>query len=362
MTVLSDAFCDGAEIPHGTDLPEFIALLRDSPGDILDGLLTSEAGKAAAEASLARLPSYSLRVARQQGPIQEKYCQVHFDGTSAPVLVALLGDCVAESYPTDMENLLLWAFAQHDSPLSAAWNRGNAGPVLGWRQSARGHAVIAEPIPNTADAARSVAALFGLDHGDLAVAASPPPVLADAGNIHFDSPAGALGLVPSRLFFEAVASGHPKWRFLSLYRILENAYLNNIKKALLDDFDKDAGRAVDDAKRKLQAEVNQLLDLVGANALDPEFQSFNAEFDALIAGSNQFAIALDRAAQADALYRVDVLKKAVVRFYKLRCSIAHAGTSSVIYEQLHDANAAMLRLLPSVELIVLKSLGISGLP
>ena len=362
MAVLSDGFCDGAEIARGTALPEFIAILRDSPGDILDGLLTSEAGKAAAEASLARLPSYTLRLARQQGPIQEKFCQVHFDGTPTPVLVALLGDCAAESYPTDMENVLLWAFAQHGSLLSAVWHRGHTGPVLSWRQSARGLAVIAEPIPTTADAARSVAALFGLDHGDLAVAVSPPPMVAAASNIHFGSPVGPLGLVPSRLFFEAVASGHPKWRFLSLYRILENAYLYNIKKSLLDDFDKDAGRAVEDAKKKLQAEVNQLLDLVGANALDPEFQIFNGEFEALIAGSNHFAIALDRAAQGDALYRVDVLKKAVVRFYKLRCSIAHAGTSSVIYEQLPDANAAMLRLLPSVELIVLKSLRISALP
>lgn len=362
MTVLSDEFCDGAEIARGTELRDLIALLRESPGDILDGLLTSEEGRAAAEASLARLPMYTLRVVRQQGPIQEKYCQVHFDGTPTPVLVALLGDCATGSYPTDMENLLLWAFAQPGSPLSALWQRGHTGPVLGWRQSARGLAVIAEPIPAVADAARSIAALFGLEHGDLVVAVTPQPIAAAASNIHFGSPAGALGLVPSRLFFEAVASGHPKWRFLSLYRILENAYLNNIKKALLDDFDRDAGRAVEEAKKKLQAEVNQLLDLVAANALDPEFQIFNGEFETLIGGANQFAIALDRAAQSDALYRVDVLKKAVVRFYKLRCSIAHAGTSSVIYEQLPDANVAMLRLLPSVESIVLKSLRISALP
>jgi len=287
---------------------------------------------------------------------------VHFDGTVAPVLVALLGDCAAESYPTDMENLLLWAFAQPGSQLSAVWRSGHSGPVLDWRQSGRGLVVIAEPFPAVAHAARSVSALFGLDHSDLAVAANPPPMLAAAGNVHFGSPAGPLGLIPSRLFFEAVASGHPKWRFLSLYRILENAYLNNIKKALLDDFDIDAGRAVEDAKKKLQAEVNQLLDLVVTNALDPEFQIFNVEFDSLIANSNQYAIALDRASQADPLYRVDLLKKAVVRFYKLRCSIAHAGTSSVIYEQLADANVAMIRLLPSVELIVLKSLRISALP
>jgi hypothetical protein len=362
MTVLSNKFCEGAGIPLNTDLPAFITFLRNSTGDLLDGILTSEEGMDAAEASLAQLPSYTLRIVRQQGIIQEKYCRVHFAGTPTPVLVALLGDCAAESYPTDMENLLLWAFAQPDSPLSADWQSSNSGPVLGWRKLARGLAVIAEPIPIVADVARSIAALFGLEHRDLVVSMIPPPIVAAASNIHFGSPSDALGLVPSRLFFEAVGSGHPKWRFLSFYRILENSYLNNIKKVLLDEFDRDAGRAVEEAKKKLQAEVNQLIDLVTANALAPEFHDFNREFDTLIARGNNFLISIDRAAQNEQLYRADVLKKAVVRFYKLRCSIAHAGTSSVIYEQTPDANVAMLELLPSVESIVLKSLRISALP
>ena len=146
-----------------------------------------------------------------------------------------------------------------------------------------------------------------------------------------------------------------------MYRLLENAYLTNIKSVLLADFDKDAARAVEEARKKLQSEVNQLVDLMTEGRLEAEFLQFNSDFEDQIAAGNQYVIAIDRSAQSEPLYRSEVPKKAVLRFYKMRCSIAHAGTSSVIFEQMPDAIAAARALLPAVEAIVLKSLAISAL-
>jgi len=79
-----------------------------------------------------------------------------------------------------------------------------------------------------------------------------------------------------------------------------------------------------------------------------------------MAQSNRYIAAIDKNAEADNYYKSqNVAEKAVLRFYKMRCSIAHAGTSSVIYEQMPDANAATIALLPMVEEIIHKSLNIS---
>tara|TARA_R100000750_G_scaffold61317_1_gene52096 strand:- start:1121 stop:1555 length:435 start_codon:yes stop_codon:yes gene_type:complete len=137
--------------------------------------------------------------------------------------------------------------------------------------------------------------------------------------------------------------------------LLENAYLKNIKDALLSDFDKDATNAVEAAKKKLQSEVNQLLDLMTADNLEDDFESFNDAYEGLVVQNNRYIVAVDRAAKNEALYKESINKKAVLRFYKIRCSIAHAGTSSVIFEQMPDSAEAITALLPSVEAIARQS-------
>ena len=357
--LLTDQFCDEARVPRGATPEDLLEYLRTAGHDCLDGLLASDDAKSAAIASLAQIGRYSVRVVRQLGNWQEKYCSVHIDGEASEVRVALLGNCQTPAFPTDMENLIFWAIIQPGSVIGSTWFDTAEGRSLEWRKRMQGLAVVAEPLPTQDFVGRTVAALFGLEDSGIGSAPLLGSVSANATELHIAAPTRALNPVQARLFFEAVATNHPKWRFLSFYRILENAYLTNIKKVLIDEFDKDAGRAVEEAKKKLQSEVNQLVDLMTENHIDTEFLAFNAEFDCQIAAGNQYITALDRGAQSEALYRSEVSKKAVLRFYKMRCSIAHAGTSSVIYEQLQDSADAMIALLPSVEAIALKSLSIS---
>lgn len=357
--MIPDQFCDEAALPRGTAAAEFVESLRTAPVDCLDGLLGSEEGKTAAIASLTQIAHYKVRVVRQLAGAQEKFCKVHIDGEAMPVQVALLGNCEAASFPTDMENLILWGILQPASLIGAFWIDSAEGRKVDWRQRAKGMAVVAQPLPARDEVARTVAALLGLEDGGLGSSPGLGSVAAAATELHIGAPIRSLSLVQARLLFEAVSTGHPKWRFLSFYQLLENAYLTNIKSVLLQEFDKDAARAVEDAKKKLQSEVNQLVDLMTESRLDAEFEAFNVEFEDLIAAGNQYVIALDRGASTEPLYRQETPKKAVLRFYKMRCSIAHAGTSSVIFEQMPDSVAATTALLPAVEAVVLKSLAVS---
>ncbi len=103
----------------------------------------------------------------------------------------------------------------------------------------------------------------------------------------------------------------------------------------------------------------QLVTLAEDADLTNEFQLFNAKIDVLKNARNHFITKLDMGAASDGLYGApELFKKGVLRFYKLRCSIAHAGTSSVIYEQFADADQAVTQLLPEIEAIALKSLKI----
>ena len=357
--MLTDQFCDEAGVARGTTPEGLLDHLRTGAQDCLDGLLASDDAKSAALASLAEMAQFSVRVVRQLANWQEKYCSVQIDGEGSAVRVALLGQCQSAVFPTDMENLVFWAIVQPGSVIGSTWFDTTTGRSLEWRKRAQGLAVVAEPLPTKDSVGRTVAALFGLEDGGMGSAPLLSSISANATELHIAAPTRALSPVQARLFFEAAATNHPKWRFLSFYRILEHAYLTNIKRVLVDEFDKDAGRAVEDAKRKLQSEVNQLVDLMMENQIDAEFSAFNAEFDRLIGAGNQYITALDLGAQSEALYRAEVSKTAVLRFYKMRCSIAHAGTSSVIFEQLQDSADATTALLPLVEAIALKSLSIS---
>ena len=357
--MLTDRFCDELGMARGSGAGDLISFIEHSGRDPLDGLLVNENARETALVFLEQVSRYSVRVVRQLAPMQQKYCKVQIDGEAAPVLVALMGDC-ADALPTDMENLILSAILQEKLNLEDAWGDGPGGRVLNWRGKTAGLAIVAEVLPHKPEVARTVAAVFGFEDAGFELFVAPPSITESATNINIGSPTRHFSEVQGRLVFEAASVTHPKWRFLSLYRILENAYLRNIRETLLGDFDKDASKAVDDAKKKLSSEVNQLIDLMKSQQLGAQFIAFNVEFEAQLVQHNRYVTALDKNAETDANYRnQDVAVKAVVRFYKMRCSIAHAGTSSVIYEQLPDANTATIALLPTVEAIAHGSLNIS---
>lgn len=360
MEPLSNEMCAAVGLTPGATATELLGHASAIAYDALDGLVATEQARIDVEQSFVLRDAYNLLVVPQVGLIQERYCVVQVDDLPNPVLVGMVSNEIALNLPTALENLIFWALVDPALPWHAQWRETSSGLVSEWRQLACGHAIVATPVGMCPESLRVVSAIFGLQHSEVHAPLPLSPLAVQAAAISITAPSSRISLVQARLISQASSVTHPKWRCLSLYRILENAYLNNIKKILLAEFDIDAGKALDDAKKKVVSEPNQLIALADEADLKTEFELLDAEFERLLASGNQFIIRLDKAAESELLYRApERYKKAVIRFYKLRCAIAHAGTSSVIYEQFPDADQAVMAMLPFIEVIALKSLKIS---
>lgn len=358
MEQLSAEMCAAMGLAEGTTVHQLIQHMAGG-GDSLDGLLTTDQARASAEATLVTRDSYQLHVIPQMGMRQERYCAIQLQGIAEPVHVGLLAEQPSAYLPSDLENLVLWAVVNPVLPWHSAWRDLGAGKVNDWRNAGAGQAIIAAPLSMPLDGLRVICGLFDLQHAEIGSAAAVPALVASTASISVNAPVASITVVQARLLREAAAVSQPKWRCLSLYRILENAYLNNIKQLLLAEFDADASRALDSARKKVSSELQQLIALAEEADLRTEFEVLNTEFDGLKAANNHFITMLDRGAATDPVYAQELYKKGVLRFYKLRCSIAHAGTSSVIYEQFPDSDLAATSLLPTIERIALKSLKVA---
>lgn len=329
--------------------------------DFLDGLLANEQARQDGEASFPTRDQYELRLV-DQVEAQERFCSIAFDGLAAPVLVGLLSQNSADALSSSaLENLVLWAIVDPTLPLHDQWDNPGVGVTSAWRTVLKGKAILALPTLFPPQGLQLLSAMFGLHHGDLSRPLPVPRLVPTRSTLAIAAGYQNLTSVQARLLSEAGSVSHPKWRFMSLYRILENSYLTNIKNILMQEFDADATRALKDASEKVGAEVNQLVALADTLNMQADFIAFSAEVDTQIAANNRFMTALDRNAAKDGkLYGSPLLHhKGVLRFYKLRCAIAHAGTSSVVYEQFADADAAVTTLLPVTETIALKCLWVS---
>lgn len=359
MTILSPEMCAAVGLTAGSTAHDLVARIEQNGPDVLDGLLTNEVSRAAAIASLNDLPNYSLEVIHQVGTIRQQFIKLAVDGIELPVMVGFIGLGDVVNPVTELENLLFWAAVDPRGELHRDWRDEEGTRVINWRASMRGKALLAVPSGlEIASVRRLVAALFSLQHAELPVSSVGATALCNATNVSLQGDTKGFSPTHARLIFEAISETSPKWRCLSFYRILENAYLNNIKNILNSKFDFGAKRALEEAVKSVSSEVQQLIVLTTSLGLQDEFLAFNVEVEALLTAQNKFIEALDASASDDRdLYgHRELWRKAVLRFYKLRCSIAHGGTSSVIYEQFSDANTAALALLPSIEEIAFKSL------
>lgn len=326
----------------------------------LDGLLATEDSREKARRFISDLENYSLEVCKQITPATKAY-SVTLDGCQQPTLVGLLGLDLRDAPPppTTVENLAFWSLLD----VTQTWHGtlfDDTAPVIPWRNVLAGHALLAWPktLAHETQPKRMLAALFSLVHSDLPKTSMTTSVLSTTTSLSATIE-NENSVTRARLLSDAMTEVNPKWRFLSFYRIVEHAYLNNIKQILLREFARNAKAAVKKASDSLSSEPNQLVTLTESINLQAEFVSFNDSVDILIQNNNQFMMQVDKAAREESLYgAIEIYKKGIIRFYKLRCSIAHGGTSSVIFEEFADANDAAIDLMQKVEAIALKSMGI----
>lgn len=175
-----------------------------------------------------------------------------------------------------------------------------------------------------------------------------------------------IGQVPGSrfqdLFIEAVSEVKTKWRYLSVYRIFEHAYLSDVLETLRASFFFSPKESLAVATTSLDSELNQFIALVQHAGLDNHFDSLHDEFEKSRASGNRFAAALEHSFEHLGQLRTVKRKsqKGVLICYKIRCAIVHAGISSPIFDAFPDGPACLEAVLPVCESAVLQFLGISA--
>jgi hypothetical protein len=159
-----------------------------------------------------------------------------------------------------------------------------------------------------------------------------------------------------RLFCESATEKVPRWRFLSLYRILEHGYLESVFSELSSRFFSEPREALETATKSLRSEVEQFVGLVDAHGLKPHFEEILRLNDALVAAGNRFACLVDREAKKQAYS--ESFKRGVALCYQIRCSIVHAGGYSVVFDKSPGGNEALIAHLPEMDKAVAQFLGV----
>lgn len=150
-----------------------------------------------------------------------------------------------------------------------------------------------------------------------------------------------------------------RWRFLSLYRILERGYLSSILQNINKEFMKSPRSTVAYASHRLEDDYSQFVDLVKTYQMDSFFEDFANYMESLSDGMNEYAIRLKREISEDRLNKNSKVENGVLQCYKVRCSIVHAGSSALVIDEFSDADDALRSLLIPLENAVIKYVGIT---
>lgn len=162
-------------------------------------------------------------------------------------------------------------------------------------------------------------------------------------------------LMAGRLMREVLLEERVRWRFISLYRVFEAAYLLKLKEKLAAEFLQQPKRALTDAQAALESELSTFQDLVNENAgLVARFEEIDRFVDAN--NTNRFLQAIKRTVKA--AQKFSGFRKGVAYCYKVRCAIVHAGQHDVVFDRFPDAESGVQSLVPLFEASVIELLGL----
>ena len=165
---------------------------------------------------------------------------------------------------------------------------------------------------------------------------------------------GALAGV--KLMKRAFLQKEPRWKFLTLYQVLEHGFLLSILNTLNSQFLMSPIPAIDDATEALKHDLRKFVELIRAHSLNEAFKDLETNFKT-INTSNRFAAALERQWGRQGS-QVPSNHKGAFICYKIRCAIVHAG-DALTYDAYVDADAAVISLLGPLEKAVIKYAGIT---
>lgn len=161
------------------------------------------------------------------------------------------------------------------------------------------------------------------------------------------------------LFKAAFGETVIRWRFLSLYRILERGYLKSILQNINQEFMKSPKSTVNNALQILDDEYSQFVGLVKDHDMNSFFEDFATCIESLCKSMNKYAIMLKKEISENELNKNSKVKNGVLLCYKVRCSIVHAGASAIVIDEFSDSDDALRSLVTPLENAVIKYVGIT---
>ncbi|WP_175751465.1 hypothetical protein [Burkholderia anthina] len=156
---------------------------------------------------------------------------------------------------------------------------------------------------------------------------------------------------------EALTETRIKWRFLLLYRILENGYIRNLLETVQQNIFFNPKDTLNKAADSLQNEFSQLTALIDKNGLGDHFESIRKTLYNRKA-TNSFLAALHEKLEKDP--RCKGKKgphQGAFIVYQIRCSIVHAGEMSIFFDKYPDAAAGLQELYGYFDTAVFQYLG-----
>jgi hypothetical protein len=125
-----------------------------------------------------------------------------------------------------------------------------------------------------------------------------------------------------------------KFRFLELYRSIENRFLEDILKKINLKFRSEPKQALDEALIAVKSELNQL------SLLAEQHKSPFEDLRDIVAGmtkTNTFAESIARKLEdKGSFYKSPKYKAGAAMMYYVRCAIVHAGEKDLIFESFDD--------------------------
>lgn len=155
---------------------------------------------------------------------------------------------------------------------------------------------------------------------------------------------------------EAISESRIKWRFLLLYRILENGYIRNLLEVIQNNIFFKPKDTLSKATETLANEYSQLTNLVEQNGLTPIFERIQRATHNtrnLYLGAIKAKLEQDPRAKNSKPFQ-----KGAFIIYQIRCSIVHAGEMSIFYDKYPDAEAGLHELYDLFDSAVFKYLGV----
>lgn len=149
--------------------------------------------------------------------------------------------------------------------------------------------------------------------------------------------------------------------FLELFRALEACFFASLLKKLESEFLGKPRKTLDAVQRSLKDENKSVLSVIHTCKAEPVAEIIAEKITRLSGAGNKFAVEIVNKFNARDDKNTDRVWQASCFLFSIRCSIAHAGTEDLVFEDYDDGDALLAEVHACFEELALATVGIQRL-